>query len=643
MRRRLYLRQTIICIIALCLCAVYALAQDDAPVLSEGFEGAIPDLHTYQASYAGDDTQAHTGVSSLRVTPEGRGGAYFRLDGVIDRTSDCEFSAWVNAGADGAVELYISASDGERRHTVAQVSGGRAGEWVKLAGGVRAEDWAEADSDVMLAMVCSAESHFDDVAIVRTVLPDPPIEAYPAVEQALRAQADTRARTIEQPKTFRLDATDGALAPNLAISEVTLPDSAEVEIPSDGLLTFALDVAEATYVTGRLTLRSDADLRPGLRAYVLSDSTLIAAPMIDAADWGPLATRDSIPDIEGPVRPGRIDLPEWLLPAGRHYLTVAGPFFRPAGTFVELQIEPLPREVEEPQLTFALFSDTHIAKGRWQYRNVIMGEPSAEALKEEFPALEAQGVDFALMAGDMVNAAAREQFEMLADVLSTTSLPVYGCVGNHDAYNSSSRGDMLELVPGLFPEGETNYTFRRGPLRFIVLDASYWRTKDGQITDQFDRDNWSGIGLAEGSLQWLRDSLAEDTQTPTIVVWHYGFYDRRGATCCGYEMSSSTCVSSDEVLTALREAPNLVATLSGHSHWNQVNTVDGIAHIQNAAFAEWPNCYRVFRVYDDRVEWETRQVANRGMVREAFTPEKAQSWMISTGPGDLVGRFELTR
>ena len=138
-------------------------------------------------------------------------------------------------------------------------------------------------------------------------------------------------------------------------------------------------------------------------------------------------------------------------------------------------------------------------------------------------------------------------------------------------------------------------------------------------------------------MQWLRDTLAADTQTPTIMMWHYGFYDRMSETSCGHMMRTSTCSGANSVLELLRESPNVIATLSGHSHWNQVNTLEGITHIQNPAFAEWPNAYRVFRVYEDRVEWEVRQVANRGFVREGFTPEKAQSWMISTGAGDLTG------
>ena len=62
----------------------------------------------------------------------------------------------------------------------------------------------------------------------------------------------------------------------------------------------------------------------------------------------------------------------------------------------------------------------------------------------------------------------------------------------------------------------------------------------------------------------------------------------------------------------------MAAVLCGHAHWNEHNLKDGIAHIVNPAVTEWPNAYRVFRVYGNRLEWELRQVPNRGFVRESF-------------------------
>ncbi len=632
-------------VLALCRPASPALAQEeDVVMLEEGFEREIPDLHTYQAAYAGDDAHAHSGARSLLVTPDGdSGGAYFRLDALLDRERDCEFSAWVYAGIDGGVQLYISASDGERRYTKATVTGGRAGEWVQLTGTLRAEEWRETDRDVMLAMVAGAPSWFDDVRLVATVVPDPPIEVYPRLQALLRSQADARAVTIEPGRELRVDGTDGALAADLARPEVVLPDTPGVHIRADGLLSFAVDVPEPLYLTGSVALRPDEDLRPGLRAYVLSDSTLVGAPMVVAPSWGPLPVRDAVPDIQGEPPPERVELAEWLLPEGRHYLTVAGPHFRPAGEFLELRLRPTGRAVRAPVLSFAVIADTHLSPGRGAWMNVIMHEGAAATLPAELESLRAEGVDFALLAGDMVNRATRSEFELLAGVLDATELPVYGCVGNHDSYLSSSRADLLELAPELFPGGSFDYVLARDPLRFIVMDASWWRTGDGESTDHYDAGSSVKIGLRPEQMQWLRDTLAADTSTPTVVVWHYGFYDRPGDSSCGHRMRASTCASSADVLEMLEEAPNVIATLSGHSHWNQVNSLAGIRHVQNPAFAEWPNAYRVFRVYDDHMEWELRQVGNRGMIREAFVPEKAQSWMISTGPGDLTGEVPLSR
>ena len=121
---------------------------------------------------------------------------------------------------------------------------------------------------------------------------------------------------------------------------------------------------------------------------------------------------------------------------------------------------------------------------------------------------------------------------------------------------------------------------------------------------------------------------------PTVVVSHYPFYNHGGVSSCGYELAAQR---NGQVMDLLCATPNVVATLNGHTHWNSVDEAEGVSCIQNAAFVEWPNMYRVFRVYDDRVEWEVRLASNFGFVRESFVPRKALSWMISTADGDLSG------
>lgn len=632
---------------------------DDAPaeavdpaspdvVLYESFEGEIPDLHTYRARYFADTAQAHTGLRSLRVVPEnGSGGAYFRLDGVVDLKSDYEFSAWVYAGEDGAVRLYISASDGKQRYTKAQATagrwpGGRAGEWVKLTGTLRGEDWQETDRDVMLAMITTGESRFDDVMLRKTKLPRPPINTYPAIARTMQGEADRAAVTLLPGADVTLAAAQGVLAADFAATDVERTRERALSLPPDGMVMFALDAPRAMYVTGAVRLAPDADLRPGLRACVLCDDTVVAAPMVRAEAWegvGPRALTGPAPDITGARPPDEVELETWLMPPGRHYMLVAAPHFRPGGRFEGLHLRALDRPVQEPRYRFALLADTHLAPGRSTWMNHKLGGPAEIELGATLASLHADGVRFALIAGDMTDSATRPQFEALGRVCRAADLPVYGCIGNHDAYHASSRPDALELCADLFPGGATDYVLDQAPLRFVVLDGSYWKNREGVFTDYRDPETSVGIGARPEQVEWLRRTLAADEHTPTLFAWHYPLHGRGGLSSCGYKLP--VWRMGAEVLEVLGQAPNVAAVLCGHTHWNELNVHEGLTHVTNPAYCEWPNAYRLFRVYPDRLEWELRQVGNRGFVRESFAAEKALSWMISTGEGDLGGAVSL--
>ncbi len=616
-----------------------AFAQDS---VDEGFEGVLPDFHTYQATYAADSTRAHGGTQSLRVTPTGEtGGAYFRLDGKIDWSSDYEFTAWVRAGADGAVSFYLSAADGKQRYTISRTGGGVAGQWVQLRGVVRAKQWRATDRDVMLAMTTRGESWFDDVVLRKTALPDPAIEVWPKLEAALHAAADPRASTVRRGQRLQLDATQAAFAPDLTRQDVSLPAAPAIAIPAEGLLTFAIDTEEALVLTGTAWLEPDAELRPGLRAYVLSDATVVAAPMLRAASWRNVGNAETgpAPAVRGEPPAVQVPLVEWRLPKGRHYLTVAGPHTRPAGLFRQLELQGLERPAPEPLYEFALLADTHLGSGRSEWMNVKMNGPAIQQLTQTLTNLRTQGVALALIAGDMTDGATRDHFGALGRGVRDAGLPVYGCIGNHDSYHATSRADVMELAPGLFPTRRTDYAFTKPPLRFIVLDGSWWRDRDGQFLDHYDRSKATGITIKPEQLEWLRTTLAADAVTPTLVTWHYPFYNRRGESSCGYQLGKATL--AQPVMDILAATPNVVATLNGHTHWNAVDLHAGIVCIQNPAYAEWPNAYRVFRVYPDHLEWEVRQVGNRGFVSEGVLAARALTWMLSTGDGDLAGSVGL--
>jgi predicted phosphodiesterase len=473
-----------------------------------------------------------------------------------------------------------------------------------------------------------------------------PIDIWPELKPRLCAEADKNVVKLTSGSRITFDAANGALAPDIRnVSVQTLSDKTAV-IPAEGFLTFAFDVDEPLYVTGTAFVVPDGDLRPGLRFYVLSDDTVIAAPMVAAPAWVGVDKPGTgpAPDCRGTKPPDTVPLVKWFLAKGRHYITVAGPHFRPGGTFERLEIIALNDKVESPQYQFALVADSHLSLGkRFKYTNVIMAEPSiARELAATFKSLRKEGVDFTMFAGDMTNNATRDQFQQLADVLNESKMPCYGCVGNHDSYHKTSRPDQLELLPGMFPGMATDYILYKRPLRFIVLDGSFWKHKDGKYHDFYDKKQSAGIGMKPEQIEWLQWALTSDVTTPTVIVSHYVFKNNNDVSSAGFNLAkiSSASVGS-KVMELLGTAPNVVATLNGHTHWNELALHGDIQCIQNAAFAEWPCMYRVFRVYADRVEWEVRQVGNRGLICDACQPEKALNWMISTHEGDLAGEFRF--
>ena len=454
-----------------------------------------------------------------------------------------------------------------------------------------------------------------------------PIEVYPELERRLRDDADRRAVSVRPGSRVRLDGASAALTSGLTDAEVEAARPSGAVITPDGLAVFAVDVPQATYVTGQIEIEAPPDLRPGLRVSVLCDTTLVSAPMVSAPEWGIEEVTDPAPVGTGGEPPRTVALGEWLLPEGRHYLTVAGPHFRGGGRLVSFTLEASERSVESPLYRFALIGDTHLRfEGREDWMNRKMGAATAQEFARTLHGLAAEGIDFVMHAGDMTERALREEFALMAGVLKSQPLPVYGCIGNHDCYLVTSRPDARELLADHFPGGELSYSFMKPPLRFVVFDVEI----EEPVMQAHQR-------------AWLRETLAADTTTPTVVVWHYAPYNRGAVSTCGFRMFDWSELGKEAVLDIVREAPNVFATLNGHDHWDEVNVVDGLTHIQNAAFVEWPNSYRIFRVYRDRMEWEVRQVANRGFIRESFLPSKAVSWIIATGEHDLTGSVAFGR
>ncbi|MGP9498798.1 phosphodiesterase [Halomonas sp. AOP43-D1-4] len=153
----------------------------------------------------------------------------------------------------------------------------------------------------------------------------------------------------------------------------------------------------------------------------------------------------------------------------------------------------------------AQISDPHIkAGGRLSYRQV----DTASALHQAIQTLNQlmPRPDLVLISGDLVDFGHPDEYATFKQILAELTLPVYLIPGNHD-----DRDHLRTAFP------EHDYLFQDAhylqwviddyPVRLVGLDSSVPGEPYGE--------------LSEESLCWLDKTLAEQPQTPTLVMLHH--------------------------------------------------------------------------------------------------------------------------
>jgi len=111
--------------------------------------------------------------------------------------------------------------------------------------------------------------------------------------------------------------------------------------------------------------------------------------------------------------------------------------------------------------------------------------------------------DMLLVSGDLTDRGDDESYRRCADALAGCPFPVYPTVGNHDLRAPFSR--YFPKVPVV--DGFVQYSLRHDGLRLIVIDTH----EPGR----------HGGGFCARRAAWLTARLAEDRDTPTVIVMHH--------------------------------------------------------------------------------------------------------------------------
>jgi len=134
-----------------------------------------------------------------------------------------------------------------------------------------------------------------------------------------------------------------------------------------------------------------------------------------------------------------------------------------------------------------------------------------------------------------------------------------------------------------------HYSFDRGGVHFVVLDACY-----NSKGEPYGRRNfhWQDTNIPQDQIDWLREDLAKFDE-PTIVFTH----QRLDPT------ESHSVKNADKVREVFTRSGRVAAVLQGHSHKNAAVEVDGIHYVVARAMVEGAgvdnNGFALVRVFGD--------------------------------------------
>ncbi len=255
----------------------------------------------------------------------------------------------------------------------------------------------------------------------------------------------------------------------------------------------------------------------------------------------------------------------------------------------------------QPVLKVGLLTDLHYAdkpptKTRF-YRETI------GKLREAVDHFNRVKVDLVIELGDLIDQAPSVEQELawldeVEKVYATVKAPRHYVLGNHCVTTLTK----AEFAAHTGASKSHHYSFDAGGVHFVVLDACY-------LSDDtpYGRGNvdWTDANVPAEELAWLRDDL-KAASAPVVVLAHQRLDDS----------GKHSVRNAAEVRTVLEQSGRVAAVLQGHSHQNDLQTIQRVPYVTLAALIEGTgeanNSYGVLEVLPDgalRIRGYRRQIA----------------------------------
>lgn len=197
---------------------------------------------------------------------------------------------------------------------------------------------------------------------------------------------------------------------------------------------------------------------------------------------------------------------------------------------------------------------------------VVLGDNRSgdEVYKKLVSLIAERKPDFVVNTGDMINKPGNTQeWARFWEMSKPVTAPYFLTVGNHDAYAKVPQSEKIYKQEVDLPGNELYYSFTAGNSLFIVLD-SYIAGEERKITGE--------------QLAWLEGVLAKSNRKHVFVFFHHPLYTDPAK---GHHANDGLDKYPEDRdrLAALLKRSKVDAVFTGHEHYYQRRTVDGILQI----------------------------------------------------------------
>jgi predicted phosphodiesterase len=276
---------------------------------------------------------------------------------------------------------------------------------------------------------------------------------------------------------------------------------------------------------------------------------------------------------------------------------------------------PAPRAREVA--SFATLNDLHFGEPR--FGGVLLpngdmqDEPGAGVVREgdtdvpywrfmnedAIEEINAQGVDLAVIKGDIADVGRKDQFEEAARAFARFRMPHHAFLGNHDYYG---------VLAG---EAVDGYALLGQPRAPRGLDLGGWRLL---LLETAEPGEHHGV-FADDRLRWLAAQLAEtrERRLPTLLLMHHHPVPPEHAD--GYPNSIGlNPLHSLRLFALIGRHPQVKGVLIGHTHRNRVRRYEaagGAPFVEVNCTKDYPGGWAHYRLYEDgSFRQETRRTAS---------------------------------